>query len=409
MNILFIHEVDWINKVVLDMHNLSESLSLLGHRVYVIDYKNRWTKNNPLDFGSLKTREYPEVSRAIAGSSVSLRSPGFIKIPVLSRISLSFTQYLEIRRTIKEKNINVIMLYSVPTNGLQVIHLARKFGIPVVFRSIDILHRLVRYPVLRYPTKVLEKIVYSKVDEILAITPNHLQYVINMGAPKSKVRLLLLPIDMNIFHQSAKCSELRSKWGLSEKDQIIVFIGTLFEFSGLDAFIRQFPEITKQIPDAKLLIVGDGPQRSKLRRIITELGLEKNVIMTGLQPYQTMPQYIGLASVCINTFINTKATRDIFPGKIIQYLACGKATVATPLLGITALLPPGSEGIIYADSPEEMAREVIKLLKSPEHRQRLGQAGLDYAKQMHDQYNIARQLERELIEIIERKSIIKGA
>ena len=385
------------------MHNLAEALSLMGHRVYAIDYANRWTKNGIFDFGNLKTTEITSASRAIDKSSVYLKRPGFIKIPGVSRFSAAFTHYFEISKTIREKNIDVIVLYSVATNGLQTIHLAKKHGIPVVFRSIDILHRLVRYPILRPATKLLEKKVYSNADVILAITPNHARYVISMGAPPSRVKLLLLPIDTNIFHQSSECSELRHKWGLEDIDQIIIFIGTLFDFSGLDEFIREFPKIVEQIPKAKLLIVGDGPQRPKLKQIIAELGLEKQVIMTGLQPYSTMPQYISLATVCINPFLNVESTRDIFPGKIIQYLACGKATVATPLLGITALLPIGSNGIIYADSAEEMAKEVVNLLKSSPKRHSLEQVGLDYVNQTHVQQKIARQLEKELIDIIATK------
>ena len=407
MNILFIHEADWINKVVLDFHNLSESLSLLGHKVYAIDYKDKWKKTSVFDFGSLKTEEHGAVSRAIPGSSVCLRSPGFIKIPGLSRLSTAFTQYLVIKKTIEEKKIDVIVLYSVPTNGLQVLYLARRFGIPVVFRSIDILHKLVKYPFLRPPTKLLEKIIYTKVDKILAITPNHAKYVMGMGVLESRVKLLRLPIDMRIFQQSIDTTGLRIAWGLSEKDQVIIFIGTLFKFSGLDLFIRQFPNIIAQIPEAKLLIVGTGPQYPKLKQIISELGLEKLVIMTGLQPYQTMPQYINLATVCINPFLNTEATRDIFPGKIIQYLACGKATIATPLLGITSLLPRESDAIIYADNAEKMVYEVINLLKSPERRHLLEQAGLYYVKKAHGQQEVALQLEQELLDIINKKSAKK--
>ena len=353
--------------------------------------------------GSLKTKEVAGVARALSGASVCLRRPGFIKIPGLSRLSASLTHYLEIQRTIREKNIDIVILYSVPTNGLQTIRLARKFKVPVAFRSIDILHQLVPYPALRPATKFLERRVYSNVDAILAITPNHARYVISMGAAESKVKLLPLPIDTNIFHPSVDCSEVRQKWELGEKDQVVVFIGTLFEFSGLDGFIRQFPQVIETIPEAKLLIVGDGPQRPKLERIITELGLGKQVIITGFQPYPTMPQYISLATVCINPFLNTDATKGIFPGKIIQYIACGKATVATPLLGITALLPDESHGVIYANSVGDMAREVVGLLESAEHRQRLGQAGLDYVKQTHDQQKIAHQLEAELVEIIKKK------
>ena len=402
MNVLFIHEVDWLNKVVLDFHNLAESLSSLNHKVYAIDYENAWKRNGFFTPGSLATKELDGVFRAIPGAPVHLRRPGFIKIPVLSRLSAGCTHYLEIQRTIREKDIDVIVLYSVPTNGLQTVYLARKYGIPVVFRSIDILYRLVTSAVLRSPTRFLERKVYAKVDAILAITPNHSRYVISMGAPESKVKLLPLPIDTRIFRPSVDCSEVRQKWGLGEKDQVVTFIGTLYKFSGLDGFIRKFPQVIAEVPEVKLLIVGDGPQRPELERIITKLGLEGRVIITGFQPYETMPQYINLAAVCINPFLYTNATRDIFPGKIIQYLACGKATVATPLLGIKALIPDESRGVVYANDAGEIAREVITLLKSAEHRQQLGQAGLNYVKQVHEQSKIARQLEAELLDIIKK-------
>jgi glycosyltransferase involved in cell wall biosynthesis len=403
MNILFIHEVDWLKKVVFEIHNLAESLSSLGHRVYVIDYENTWRKNGFWDLGSLKTKETGGVSRALPGASVTLRRPGFIKIPGLSRLSAGLTHYREIQKTIKEKDIDIVILYSVPTNGLQAISAARKYGIPVVFRSIDILYKLVPHAPLRHITRLLEKKVYSSVNAILAITPNHMRYVISLGAAESKVKSLLMPIDTSIFHPSDDYLEVRQKWGIDDKDRVVVFIGTLFPFTGLDGFIRQFPRVTTRIPEAKLLIVGDGPQRPVLERIIAELKLEKSVIITGFQPYRTMPQYINLADVCVNPFLNTPATRDIFPGKIIQYLACGRATVATPLLGITSLVPGESQGIVYAATPEEMAISVTDLLESDKRRQRLGQAGLKYVLQAHEQSKIARRLEAELLDNIRTK------
>jgi glycosyltransferase involved in cell wall biosynthesis len=408
MNILFVHEVDWLKKVVFEIHNLAESLSLLGHRVYVIDYENTWGKDRFWDLGSLKTKEVGGISRALPGASVTLRRPGFIKIPGLSRLSAGCTHYREIRKTIKDKNIDIVVLYSVPTNGLQAISAAEKFNIPVVFRSIDILYKLVPYAPLRPVTKMLEKKVYSAVDAILAITPNHTRYVVSLGAAESKVKLLLMPIDTGIFHPSEDYLEIKRKWGVNAKDRVVVFIGTLFPFTGLDGFIRQFPSVLDRMPDAKLLIVGDGPQRPVLERIIIELGLGKRIIITGFQPYQTMPQYINLADVCINPFLNTAATRDIFPGKIVQYMACGRAVVATPLLGITSLAQGESQGIIYAAGAEEMAEKVADLLESGERRKILGQAGLEYVLQTHDQIKIARQLEAELVNIIGNKSKLPG-
>lgn len=407
MNILFIHEVEWLNNVVFDLHNLSEALSLLGHQVYAIDYEDTWVRNSPLDFGSLRTREINDVARAYPGASVCLRRPGFIKIPGLSRLSAALTHYLEIQRTIKKKNIDVIVLYSVPTNGLQTIHVAKKFNIPVVFRSIDILNQLVPYPILRPITKILERRVYSSVDMILTRSPTLSDYVIRTGARQDKVMLLLPGVDTHLFCPSIDSTEIRRKWQIKEGEHTIVFVGTLFEFRGLDIFIRRFPKVIEQIPKAKLLIVGDGPLRPKLEGIITELGLQKRVVITGFQPYQTMPQYINLAAICIDPFPITRATKvmvpGIIPGKIFQYLACGKGVVSAPLPGITALLPDESHGMVYASNADDMAIKVISLLKSPEHRQQLGGAGLNYVRQAHSYEKIAHQLEIRLEEIIKEK------
>ena len=403
MNILFIHEVDYLAKVVFDIHLLAEALSLQGHQVFAIDYENAWSRDGFFDLGSLRTKEVVGISRALSGASVCLRRPGFIKIPGLSRISATLTHYLEIRKTIKEKSIDAIVLYSVPTNGLQAIHLARKFNIPVVFRSIDILNMLVPYPALRPITKFLEERVYSKVDMILTLSPKLSTYVISKGANANTVKSLPMPVDTDLFRPSSDTAEIRQKCGLGEHDQIIVFIGTLFEFSGLDTFIYQFPKVLKEIPQAKLLIVGDGPQRLKLEGIIAELGLAGQVIITGFQPYRSMPKYINLSTICINPFLITDATRDIFPGKIVQYLACEKAVVATPLPGMTAVIPTEQQGVVYARSANDMTREVVSLLKSTERRKQLRQATVNYVKEVHSYDRIARQLEVRLKKVIKDK------
>jgi glycosyltransferase involved in cell wall biosynthesis len=403
MNILFVHEVDWLKKVVFDIHSLADALSQRGHRVYAIDYEDRWHRNSAFDFGSLKTSVYENVGRALPGASVCLRRPGFIKIPGLSRLSAAFTQYAEIRRTIKEKQIEVIILYSVPTNGLQTLSLGKKFNVPVIFRSIDILSMMVPYPILRPVTKFLEKKVYRSADMVLPNAPQYLNYVSRMGAPAGRIRFLSFPINTGLFRPGVYAPDLRLKWGLGEDEQIIVFIGTLFKFSGLDGFLREFPRILNETPKAKLLIVGDGEQRRELERIIIEFNLKDRVTITGFQPFETMPQYISLATVCINTFIMNKKTMDVFPSKILQYAACGKATVATPLRGITSLLAGESHGVLYAEDAAGIASEVITLLKSTERRKEMEKGGSEYIRANFAYAKITSELEAILEEAIKTK------
>ncbi|OGO24783.1 MAG: hypothetical protein A2Z28_01450, partial [Chloroflexi bacterium RBG_16_51_9] len=283
------------------------------------------------------------------------------------------------------------------------VSLARQLKIPVLFRSIDVLHMMVPYPFLRPVTKLMEKRVYSSVDLVIPNTPQYLKYIASMGVPETRIKLLPFPMDTEMFRPGVDSSEVRQKWGLKENEPVIVFVGTLFDFSGLDEFITNLPKVLNEIPSAKLLIVGDGVQRPKLERIVNELGLEKHVIITGFQPYQTMPEYINLATICINTFLVSEDTMDTFPSKIVQYVACGKATVATALRGISVLLPGESHGIVYCQSPAEMVPEVIALLKSPERRQRLGEVGVSAVRDMFSNDKIAQELETILQKAIKEK------
>lgn len=394
MNILFVCEVDWERKVVFDMLLLAEAMSLRGHKVFAVDYEDMWQTNN------VKVSKESDVARALPKASVRLIRPDFVRIKGLSRVSAFVSHYFEIKRVIKEQDIDAIVLYSVPTNGLQAIHWARKFNIPIVFRSIDVLNQLVPYPMLRSLTRYLERKVYSSVDRILTITPKLSEYVVGLGANPSKVNILPMTVDTNLFCPSSDVEAMRHKWGLGDDDKIVLFMGTLFPFSGLDWFIFNFTHIMRSVPEAKLLIVGDGGQRAYLERIIREMDLQGHVIITGFQPYKDMPQYINLADVCVNTFVSNAITKDIFPGKTVQFLACGKPLVMRPLGGVKTVIAGEEQGVVYADTDNGMIGTICFLLQSPEKRNEIGQNGLRYVRQHHSCEKVTEQLSVEIANLI---------
>ncbi len=398
MNILFVHEIDWLKTVVFELHTLSELLSRRGHRVFALDYEDHWRPNGHGRLGDLGTRSY-DVARAYPDARVTLVRPGFVKVPAVSRCSAFYTHYRELDRLLSKEKIDVIVLYSVPTNGLQTLWLAKRHGIPVVFRSVDILHQLVPHALLRPPTSFLEDQVYRRVDLVLALTPYLAKYVVRKGARPERVKLLPPGVDTVRFCPRPPDAGLRRKLGLGENDAVVLFLGTLFDFSGLDLFLREFPGLLAQVPEARLLIVGDGPQRPALEAEIDRLGLRGKVTITGFQPFETMPDYINLATVCVNAFRLNGATRDIIPSKVVQYLACGKALVATPLPGMVSVLPGEECGVAYRQSAEELTAEIASLLRQPERRRHLEDDGLRYVRQTHGYDTITRQLESYLAEV----------
>ena len=110
MNILIIHEIDWINKVIFEPHHFAELLSKKDHNVFVIDCPDTNDKN----FSSgLKTQIISNYSRVYSDSPITLIHPPSILIKGLNRISHFFSCKKIIEKTIIEKKL-ILFYYMVP-------------------------------------------------------------------------------------------------------------------------------------------------------------------------------------------------------------------------------------------------------------------------------------------------------
>lgn len=369
MNILVVHEADYINQVVYEYQIIPEILASKGHRVYVIDYSSKMKKGDQfLDRLSLKTKYFYHLKKSGKKAGVVLIRPGIIKIPGLGRLSAFFTHFLVIGKTIKKHQINQIILYSVATNGLQTIFWAKVFNIPVLYRLLDVIHQLVPNKLASPLIYIIEKLIYRHSDILLAVTPRITKYAIKMGANPKTTSYLPSGADFDLFYPTQKSKKLLKKYGLGQNDLIILFAGTLYRFSGLDKIISRLPKYLPKIPNLKLLIIGCGEQEEKLQKLIKRFKLEKRVILTGFIQYEKLAKYINLADIGFNSFEISPATNIIFPGKIYQYLACAKPTLATKLQGITDIFPvndSNKSGIYYYDKEEEFFELIPKIKGKP--------------------------------------------
>jgi len=389
MNILFIHEINYLRDPIFEFHVLPELLSLQGHNVYAIDYGREQGS------GLLSCYQEMDIARAYPDAKVHLIRPPFLKIPVIGRLGYGSYIYTIYIRVLQEKKIDAAILYSAPTNGVQLILTAKKLGIPVVFRSIDVLHKLVAKP-LALPTKLAEKWVYRHVDKILTITPALSRYVVKLGANPAKVGVLPLGIDLQCLSEATK-SKSSGLWDTTRGNyHTMVFAGTLPHFSGIPALISRMPDLIARIPNLRLLIVGDGVQRPKLERMIRELGLEEQVKITGTVPHKDVPKWIAQADIGVLTFPASGATRDIFPTKVLQYMAQGKPVVANPLPGLVDHGLGEEQGVVYVRDGD-WGEAIEKALG--DNRGVLGKAARRYVGQEHGYDKIVDQLEKEMNEL----------
>jgi glycosyltransferase involved in cell wall biosynthesis len=362
---------------------------MLGHEVTIVDYNDTWSTDRESGM-RLRTRVHKDVHRAYPEASVTVRRPGIIRAPILSRISGAVTGAIEVVRAIKQDRNDIVLLYALPTVGLQSILAARTFGVPIVFRSIDVTHQLVPHPSLVPLTRILEKIVFNKVDLNIALTPHLKSYILSYGVPEARVQLLPSGVDAEMFSPGPRNTSLLERWGISTDDRVILFMGTIYKFSGLDRVIEDFPGLLSRCRRAKLLILGVGEDEPRLKELAARAGVADSVVFTGLQPYSLLPDVIRSADVCINPFELNGITQNILPTKLFQYMACAKPVLATSLPGTLTFLAGEQQGIVYS-SLSDFNRILGDLLLDEPRCEELGRRG-NAAAQDYDWKVIAKNM-----------------
>ena len=187
-----------------------------------------------------------------------------------------------------------------------------------------------------------------------------------------------------------------------EDDKVILFVGTIYEFSGLENIIQKFGNIKDKIKGIKFLIVGGGPNFEKIKSLVNKKKLKSDVILTNFKPQHEIPKFISLANICINPFEINKITDRIIPIKIFEYLACGKPVLSTPLKGTMDLLPKEDFGIIYSPY-DSFVESLTDLLANTEKLEELGNKGLDYVIKNHDWNILADSLLKKLQNLVDNR------
>ena len=178
-------------------------------------------------------------------------------------------------------------------------------------------------------------------------------------------------------------SALRAKLGLTEK-KTIVSVGRLVHRKGQDILIEAMPEICRRIPDAHLVMIGEGPYRSYLENRRKLLGLEEKVTFIGRIQYADLPTYICVGDLFVMPSRSRLAGLEV-EGLGIVYLeasACGLPVIAGNSGGAPDAVLAGETGLVVDGTKvNDVASAVVELLSDPMRSQRMGKRGREWIVQ----------------------------
>jgi len=170
---------------------------------------------------------------------------------------------------------------------------------------------------------------------------------------------------------------LRESLGIAEK-KVIVSVGRLVHRKGQDHLIEAMPEILKRVPSAHLLLVGEGPYREHLQKLVTENKLEKAVTFIGRIQYKELPMYICAGNIFAMPSRSRLMGLEV-EGLGIVYLeasACGLAVLAGNSGGAPDAVVQNKTGLVVDGTDnKQIASAAIDLLTNVESSQKMGMAG----------------------------------
>lgn len=193
-------------------------------------------------------------------------------------------------------------------------------------------------------------------DHVVAVTNELANEVKSIRRCAAQVHWLPNGVDCTLFYPRDRL-HCRRILGLESGRRLVVFVGHLAPWQGLDILVRAMG----YLPDAGLLVVGDGRLRKDLEALAGQIGVRTQVRFLGSVEQDLVPLYIGAADVCVA--LKTPAKQEVSPLKLYEYVACGRPVVASKSKGLD-LVEQYACGLLVENSPSEVSRALDEVMSS---------------------------------------------
>jgi len=262
---------------------------------------------------------------------------------------------------------------------------ARMAGVPHVVHTIHGL--LDREP---WYGPALKRWAARYTDRVVAVSKPLADYLIgSVRLPARMVTVIPNGIDVKTFRPAPPARSLRAALGLDDAALLVGTVGRLTAVKNHADLLSAFALIERSIPNASLVIVGDGPLRASLERQVVDLGLEGRVRFLGAardlaSTYRELDLFV-LSSMAEGTSMS-----------LLEAMASGVCTLATAVGGTPDVLGSGGFGLLVPPrDPTALARAMHRLLRDPKLRSRLAAAARQRVEEGYNEVTMLDRYEQE--------------
>jgi glycosyltransferase involved in cell wall biosynthesis len=224
----------------------------------------------------------------------------------------------------------------------------------------------------------------------------------HFNLPLERIGKISPALDLKRYDPERNFKDMRTLFGIRMDEVVIGMIARYQKYRRTDVFLEAVKTIAKEFPNVKVLLVGRSSQiEQSVIQPMKQLGIEKWVTLGG---YQTNDYLDTLA--CMDIFVFLMAGSDGTARALREAMAMGKPVIVANRGMLPELVENGVSGLVVNDTPGELARAALELLRHPEMREALGRAAY---RKAHQDFELERQVEaverfyQEMIRLGKRK------
>jgi glycosyltransferase involved in cell wall biosynthesis len=214
-------------------------------------------------------------------------------------------------------------------------------------------------------------------DVVACVSDEVSAELMRLGVEPSRIVVAPMAVDPDRFNERVDGGEVRQRFGLGE-NFVVGWTGSFRQFHGLEGALEAFVAVHAARPDSKLLLVGDGAERSHLEDQARRSGIGDAVVFTGAIGAADIPRYVAAMDAAL-VVAREGEQFHYSPLKLREYLACGVPVVGPRLGEVARLLGDEKIGRLYRPGdPVELAEQIVGLIDDDAERARMARAGSEW-------------------------------
>lgn len=333
-------------------------------------------------------------------------------IPVLRELGEIGRFAKTVEKVCKAWRPDILHAHSPALCGAAALRVSRRLGIPFVYEirafwedaafSND--GTRAGSPIYRM-TRMLENHVVARADAMVTICAGLRDDLSARGFDGAAITIMPNGVDLGLFGEPAPRDEsLAAGLGLGD-GPVIGFIGSFYDYEGLDDLIAAMPLLLERYPGARLLLVGGGPMDRALRQQAAASPAKEAIRFTGRVPHGEVERYYALMDIMAYPRKASRLTDLVTPLKPLEAMAQGKLVAASDVGGHRELITDGITGTLFApDNPAACADALARLFEDQAGWDNMRAAGARHVRQNHDWGTNARRYQAVYQPLLENRA-----